>query len=211
MDRRQTTEDLINQLNELLNEAWTMPLSGGKAVVDRERVNDLLNEINSTFPEEIQQARAILSAQNELKAAAERDADAIIRDAETRARRLVEDSVIVREARRLTAEIVNQKKAEAQNIIAEANSQADAIIAEAKNKGSQLLSEATAKSTELLKRSEARAGEITKNAEKVSHDLRAATAAYIDNSVSATEQALSGSLTELRRLKQQIRAGANQR
>jgi hypothetical protein len=47
MDRRQTTEELINQLNELISEAWTMPLSGGKAVVDRERVTDLLNEINS--------------------------------------------------------------------------------------------------------------------------------------------------------------------
>ena len=188
MDRRQTTEELINQLNELISEAWTMPLSGGKAVVDRERVTDLLNEINSTFPEELQQARAIVSAQEELKAAAERDADAIIRDAETRARRLVEDQAVIREARRLTSELVNQKKAEAQNILNDAN----------------------AKSIDLIKKSEQHAEEVTRKAEKESHNLRTATAAYIENSVSGTEQAMAESLNRLRQIKQQVRSGATQ-
>ena len=211
MDRRQTTEELINQLNELLEEAWTIPLSGGKAAVDRERVTELLNEINSSYPEELAQARAVLSAQNDLRAAAERDADAIIRDAETRARRLVEDSAIVREARRLTNEIVSQKKAEAQGIIADAKAQGDQIVSEATAKGNQIISDATAKSTDLLKRSEARATEVTRNAEKIANELRTATSAYIENSVSATAQALTNSLSEIRRVKQQVRSGAAQR
>lgn len=211
MDRRQTTEELINQLNELLEEAWTIPLTGGKAAVDRERLSELLKEINSSYPEELAQARAVLAAQNDLRAAAERDADAIIRDAETRARRLVEDSAIVREARRLTNEIVAQKKAEGQGIVSDAKAEADKIISEATAKGNQIISDATAKSTDLLKRSETRAAEVTKNAEKMSQELRAATSAYIENSVAATEQALTNSLSEIRRIKQQVRSGANQR
>ncbi|MBQ1223326.1 MAG: hypothetical protein IIX84_03475 [Oscillospiraceae bacterium] len=211
MDRRQTTEELINQLNELLEEAWTIPLSGGKAAVDRERVSELLKEINASYPEELAQARAVLAAQNDLRAAAERDADAIIRDAETRARRLVEDSAIVREARRLTSEIVAQKKAEGQGIISDAKAEADKIISEATAKGNQIISDATAKSTDLLKRSETRAAEVTKPAEKMSQELRTATSAYIENSVAATEQALTNSLSEIRRIKQQVRSGANQR
>ena len=211
MDRRQTTEELINQLNELLEEAWTIPLSGGKVAVDRERVSELLKEINSSYPEELAQARAVLAAQNDLRAAAERDADAIIRDAETRARRLVEDSAIVREARRLTNEIVQQKKAEGQGIVSDAKAEADKIISEATAKGNQIISDATAKSTDLLKRSETRAAEVTKNAEKMSQELRTATSAYIENSVAATEQALTNSLSEIRRIKQQVRSGANQR
>ncbi len=78
MDARHTIDELITILSDLISEAWSMPLSGGKVMLDRDRVMELINEIKSVLPGDIQQARAIVASRNELAAAARRDADAII-------------------------------------------------------------------------------------------------------------------------------------
>ena len=67
-------DELINILSEMVDEAWSMPLSGGKIMLDRDRITDLLNEIKTALPSDIQQARAIVESRNELAAAARRDA-----------------------------------------------------------------------------------------------------------------------------------------
>ena len=48
---------LLDELDEMIDSAWNMPLSGGKALVDAERVREIVDKIRSSLPQEIRQAR----------------------------------------------------------------------------------------------------------------------------------------------------------
>ena len=37
--------DLLDKLDDLVDDAWSLPLSGGKTVVDAEKIRDLLDDI----------------------------------------------------------------------------------------------------------------------------------------------------------------------
>ncbi len=41
-------EELINNIQEMVQEAWTLPLSSDKCVIERERMLDLIDELRST-------------------------------------------------------------------------------------------------------------------------------------------------------------------
>ena len=76
-------EDILEQLDDMLDAAWAMPLSGGKVVVDGEKVRDLLDSIRANLPSEIRQARAIVNDRTEIVNTAKKEAESIIRNAES--------------------------------------------------------------------------------------------------------------------------------
>ncbi len=49
-------EDLINELEDMMNDAKVLPLTGGKAVVDTEAVLDILDDIQDALPGEMKKA-----------------------------------------------------------------------------------------------------------------------------------------------------------
>ena len=125
MDARHTIDELLTILSDMITEAWSMPLSGGKVMLDRERVMELINEIKNVLPTDIQEARAIVASRNELANAARRDADAIIKAAEDRARSLVNESAIYTEAKRAANEIATAAAAKAKDILNNADQKDD--------------------------------------------------------------------------------------
>ena len=183
MEERHSVEELITLLGELVNDAWAMPLSGGKVVLERDRILDLVEEIKAVLPGDLQQAKAIVASRNELAAAARRDADAIIRAAEEKAKELVSESAILREARREAKELQQASLAKAKETVANAEAQARQILTQA----------------------EAHASELVRNAENRARELRNATTGFVDEALSRSEEVLSQSLAELRRVKQQFK------
>ena len=59
-----TIEDLIDEMYDLLDKGWKMPLSAGKMFVDGEEVRQILDEIKEEIPSEVRQAKAILMEVN---------------------------------------------------------------------------------------------------------------------------------------------------
>ena len=55
-----------------------MPLSGGKALVDAERVREIVDKIRSSLPQEIRQAKAIVSDRSQIIADAKREAETVV-------------------------------------------------------------------------------------------------------------------------------------
>ena len=53
-----TIEDLIDEMYDLLDKGWKMPLSAGKMFVDGEEVRQILDEIKEEIHPEIRQAKA---------------------------------------------------------------------------------------------------------------------------------------------------------
>lgn len=52
-------EELIDELYQMVEKAWSFPLSRGRAVLDCEELKQILDEIRVNLPQEIRQAKAI--------------------------------------------------------------------------------------------------------------------------------------------------------
>lgn len=103
---------LLQRLEDLVREAKAMPLSSS-ALVNREEVLGLIEEMKATFPEEIKQARWVVKDREELLAKARRDAEAIVEEARREQLRMAERE-----------EVVQRAIAEAERIRAEADEEA---------------------------------------------------------------------------------------
>ncbi|HOB36421.1 MAG TPA: ATPase [Candidatus Avimonas sp.] len=111
-----TVEDLLDQIDEMLDSAWSLPLSGGKCVVDAELLRNIVNDIRAHLPSEVRQARAIVADRGDIVETAKREAESIIRNAEERARRLVAQEEIVKQAQQKANEILTQTQTKSREI-----------------------------------------------------------------------------------------------
>ncbi|MDO5123588.1 MAG: ATPase [Eubacteriales bacterium] len=104
-------EELINELQDMMNDAKAVPLTGGKSLVDTEMVLDILDEIQDSLPSEIRQAKNIVADRGQIIAEAKKESEDIIRAAEERKQQLVNQSEIVRAANAQANEIMNDARA----------------------------------------------------------------------------------------------------
>ena len=82
-------DELINELQDMIADAKTLPLSGGKVIVEAEKIYDILDEIQDTLPAEVRQAKNIVADRSQIIAEAKKEADDIIRAAEERKKAMI--------------------------------------------------------------------------------------------------------------------------
>ncbi len=104
-------DDLISELQDLIADSKTLPLSGGKVIVEAEKVYDILDEIQDTLPAEVRQAKNIVADRSQIIAEAKKESDDIIRAAEERKKAMIDQSEIIRAAKAEAAELMNDVKA----------------------------------------------------------------------------------------------------
>ncbi len=121
-------EDLINELEDMMNEAKVLPLTGGKAVIDTETALDILDEIQDSLPTEVRQAKAIVADRNQIIAEAKKEAEKIIRDGEEKRKSLVEQHEIVKQAEAQALDIINDAKKKSSEMKRAANDYVDDIM-----------------------------------------------------------------------------------
>jgi cell division septum initiation protein DivIVA len=102
----------LQELEEMVREAKSMPLSSS-ALLNRDEVLEMLQEMQESLPEEIKQARWIVKDREELLGKARHEAERIVEQAR-------EDQL--RMARK--EDVVHRAKEEADRIVAEAGQQA---------------------------------------------------------------------------------------
>ncbi len=98
-------EEIIESLEDLLDEAVALPLSGGKKLVDVDIARDIIDDIKINLPQEILQARAIVQDRKSILSKANKEAEDIIRRAEERARYLIDREEVVKKATEQAKEI----------------------------------------------------------------------------------------------------------
>lgn len=106
-----TIEDLIDEMYDVLDKGWKMPLSAGKVFVDGEEVRQILDEIKEEIPTEVRKARAIVADRAQIIDEANREADTIIRVAQEKAQAMVEQDEVVRQAQQKANELLAQAQA----------------------------------------------------------------------------------------------------
>ena len=91
-------ENILDQIDEMIDKAWGMPLSGGKCLIEADRLRDMLDDIRGNMPSEIRQAKSIVSDRADIISTAKAEAEDIVRAAEERARALVMQEEVVKQA-----------------------------------------------------------------------------------------------------------------
>lgn len=115
-------DELLYEMEETLEEAFNLPFTGGKRMVDVDKVRDLIDDIRLNLPTEIKQARAIVQDRTDIVESAKRESENIVKRAEDRARVLVSESEIVRASQQRAAEILSsaqQQSREMRNTVTE--------------------------------------------------------------------------------------------
>ncbi len=121
-------EDILEQIDDILDEAWAMPLSGGKIVVDAERVRKLIDAIRGNLPSEIRQARAIVKDRTEIIDTAKKESETIIRNAEERRNQILSHDELVVSAQEKANEIQVQTQKRARDMRKTAQDFADDLL-----------------------------------------------------------------------------------
>lgn len=91
-------DELLDKLDDMIDKSWNLPLSGGRCVLDAEKVREIIDEIRLNLPKEIRQARAIVSDRTEIIKSAKSEASGIVKSAEEKANNMVSQDEITRKA-----------------------------------------------------------------------------------------------------------------
>lgn len=108
--------ELLDTIEDTLEESTSMPLSGGKRLVDVEKVRDYLDDIRANLPGVLRQAQQIVNDRAQIVDTANAQAQAIVKKAEERARILVSDAEIVKAAQQRAAEITAAAQSESRTL-----------------------------------------------------------------------------------------------
>ena len=121
-------DEVLDIMDELLDKAWSLPLSGGRCVVDADKVRDLIDDIRINLPTEIKQAQAIVSDRNEILSVAKSEGETIIRKAEERAKALIAQEEIIKLSQNKASDILTQTQMQSREMRQAAQAFSDDIL-----------------------------------------------------------------------------------
>ena len=134
-------EDLIDELYDVLEKGWSLPLSGGKSFVDTEEARQILDEIRQAIPAEVRKAKAIVADRAQIISEAQREAETIVRVAEEKAKTLVNQEEIVRQAQAKANDIMAQAQVKFRDMRKASNDYVEDIMRRADDSVSATLAE----------------------------------------------------------------------
>lgn len=145
---------LIDRLEELVAQARRMPIGQG-IVIDRRRILELIDQMRSTLPWEVKEAKEIAANKEAILDEARREGEGIVHKAELDAQAKLEEMALVRAAEAQAQEIGRQAEERAQAMLDEAHRQQQARLAQAEQAATNQMDEADRYALEMLRRLEA--------------------------------------------------------
>jgi hypothetical protein len=122
------TETLLRRVTDMISGAKSMPLSSS-VMISRDEVLELLEEAVTRLPDELRQARWLLREREEFLAKVQAEADDILAAARARAERMVQRTEIVREAKLVARNTVQDARDGANRLKHEAEDYCDQKLA----------------------------------------------------------------------------------
>ncbi len=96
----------LDKLDDMLDSAVSLPLAGGKKMIDAEKMRTLLDTIRLNLPQEIKDAKGVVADRNQILAEAKAEAEDIISRAENRARTLISEQEVTKAAQQNASELL---------------------------------------------------------------------------------------------------------
>ena len=130
---KRTTEDIIGNLYDMIQDARSMPLAMDKCILERDKVLDLLDEVIAQLPVELKQAKTIVESRHELISQAKREAENIIKEAQDQAKVLVSKEQIYLDAKKRAEQIAQDAHKRAEQIRKAGNAYMDESLKDAED------------------------------------------------------------------------------
>ena len=108
-------------LFDMVDEAKNVPLSSDKCMIERDRALDLIDDIRAQFPVELSEAKKLMASRADMIASAKREADAIRRQAEEKAKQMLAEESILLQARQRANELMQQAEDRSRELKRSAN------------------------------------------------------------------------------------------
>lgn len=101
-------DEILEEMDELLDKASSVPFVSHKKVIDGERLRELINDVRLNMPQELKEAKKIEFDCQRILNEAKLNAESIIRKAEERAAQIVSKEAIVTEAKKKAMDMLNK-------------------------------------------------------------------------------------------------------
>lgn len=98
-------EEIIDKMEEVLESAWKLPMSGGRSVVDSVEIENLIQELKVSLPSAIAEANRIIENKDQIIKTAKNNCDEIYKVAKQKVQAMVDEHEIVRLAKKKEEEI----------------------------------------------------------------------------------------------------------
>lgn len=98
-------EEIIDKMEEVLESAWRLPMSGGRSVVDSVEIENLIQELKVSLPSAIAEANRIIENKEQIIKTAKNNCDEIYKVAKQKVQSMVDEHEIVRLAKKKETEI----------------------------------------------------------------------------------------------------------
>ena len=121
-------EEYLDTLDSLLDDSWSIPLSGGKIAVDQAKAREIIEDIRLHMPNEIRQAKAIVADRSSIITTAKNEAEHIIHTAEERAAAMIAQEEIHKQAVAHANEIMNQAQEKSREMRRAATEFAETVL-----------------------------------------------------------------------------------
>ena len=121
-------DELLDLLDETLEESTNLPFTGGKRMLDVDKVRDIIDDVRLNMPAEIKQAKAIVADRAEIISVAKREAEGIVQKAEEHAKAMISKEEIVKQSQARAAEIMQQAQMKAREIRSAAQDYSENVL-----------------------------------------------------------------------------------
>ncbi len=109
-------DEILEEMDELLDKASSVPFVSHKKVIDGERMRELINDVRLNMPHELKEAKKIEFDCQRILNEAKLNAETIIRKAEERAAQIVSQESIVTEAKKKALDMLTKAQTAAKNL-----------------------------------------------------------------------------------------------
>jgi len=128
---------ILETLEDLVEKSVTVPFSG-KCLLDKEEILEIIKEVRLKIPDDIKQAKWVTEERQRILLEAQKEANNILKDAESKISSLVDEHEITRKAYDQANDIVGTAQKNAKEIRMGTREYADSVL----NKVEDILKEA---------------------------------------------------------------------
>ncbi|MCQ2520075.1 MAG: vacuolar family H+-ATPase subunit H [Lachnospiraceae bacterium] len=148
-------DNIINDIQDYIDSCDYMVFSQTKIIVNKDELEQFINELKQATPEEIRSAQLMLAQKKEIIRAAQQSAEDLLKGASERTNQLINESQIKIQAESRANEVISTAIRQAQDIIDNATLEANALKASAM----QYMDEMLANIEQILNRASANAND----------------------------------------------------
>mgnify|MGYP000395642546 FL=1 len=120
-------EQIISDIESYIDNCKFQPLSNTKIIVNKDQLEDMLNELRLKTPEEVKKYQKILNNKDAIIADAKEQAETIVNAAQIRTEELINEHEIMQRAYAQANALIEQATAQAQQILDSATEDANSI------------------------------------------------------------------------------------